>query len=258
MPSYNGLLQKASFLLNQKLAFCNFVLRNNISNCAVFSLSDQGCYIINSFGLDAKTILLSPSTLSFWKGTIEQENKIYNYSQEDNNLTQFLQFFSGDLKDKITSLSICKSSEQNILMLINSEINYSILQDYSSLDLSYFPQNQYLLKKAGKLNMYFEKIEINYSQIIQNLEDQASYNKIFDKTIQNEIKNRLNSFFGDYSLIEIHSKSIIKILFIKTLNFPFNLLQEYLENVFKDFFKDFYSDIKISIEEIDSEDLNNL
>ena len=205
MPSYNGLLQKASFLLNQKLAFCNFVLRNNISNCAVFSLSDQGCYIINSFRLDAKTILLSPSTLSFWKGTIEQENKIYNYSQEDNNLTQFLQFFSGDLKDKITSLSICKSSEQNILMLINSEINYSILQDYSS---------QYLLKKAGKLNMDFEKIEINYSQILQNLEEQASYNKIFDKTIQNEIKNRLNSFFGDYSLIEIHSKSIIKILFI--------------------------------------------
>lgn len=210
-----GLLQKANLLLNKRLTFCDFIKKNKIIKCAILKNHSQFYFISESFGFDGFSLLNSFSTYDFWNGTIPKKNTIYNFSIQNTNLNQFYQFFSSQQKEEISSLSIIKTFDNSIFILINSSINSRILNDFEHID---FEKETYIKNhNFQKENMQKCILDLNNSvEDFVFLENKNTfYNDFLSTSIKNEIQNRLTLKYKDFFIIEKKSENLYDFTFTK-------------------------------------------
>lgn len=210
-----GLLRKANLLLNKRLTFCDFIKKNKIIKCAILKNHSQFYFIYESFGFDGFSILNSFSTYDFWNGTIPKKNIIYNFSIQNTNLNQFYQFFSSQQKDEISSLSIIKTLDNSIFILINSSINSRILYDFEHID---FEKETYIKNhNFQKENMQKCVLDLNNSveDFVFSENKNTFYNDFLSTSIKNEIQNRLTLKYNDFFIIEKKSENLYDFIFTK-------------------------------------------
>lgn len=210
-----GLLQKANLLLNKRLTFCDFIKKNKIIKCAILKNHLQFYFISESFGFDGFSILNSFSTYDFWNGTIPKKNTIYNFSIQNTNLNQFYQFFSSQQKEEISSLSIIKTLDNSIFILINSSINSRILNDFEHID---FEKETYIKNhNFQKENMQKCVLDLNNSveDFVFSENKNTFYNDFLSTSIKNEIQNRLTLKYNDFFIIEKKSENLYDFTFTK-------------------------------------------
>lgn len=193
----SGLLKKANLLSMKKgLAFSNFIQKYKSSIFAIFTKQDNFYFISNSLGFDGESILASYSTIDFWEGLISENNKIYNFSNDDNTLLKMLQFFSFEMKEKITKVSIYKNNDK-IIFLCNEELSNEFIHDvnflnenYESFDNSF--KNNYSISLKPAVDSF----------IMEKAKYKASIHAVFRQALNHEILNRIILFFNckDFSL----------------------------------------------------------
>ena len=129
----SGLLQRASLLsANKGLAFNSFIQNNKFTLLGIFTQYNTFYYISESIGFNGKSILKSFSTLDFWDGTIPEENKIYRFSLDDNNIYPFLQFFSEEVQEILSSLNIIKKDDK-VYILGNEDFSENTVKELTKL-----------------------------------------------------------------------------------------------------------------------------
>lgn len=251
-----GLLQKSiSISSAQKISFSDFVKKYNISLCAVLKKCDQNFVISNSYGFDAISIISSVSSLSFWEGTIKEKNKWYSY-KNNAQMLPFYQFFSFNQKDKIDSINIYFSNNDQILLICGSSnencINSSsLIDDFNNInyqlkeniDLSQFTKNKN--ESAQKYSLNFSKVLEH--QINANLKKNECYSTI-ENALVCQIEFNLKRFFPSPNYVSYISDGIFHILYKTEKQLPLSLLSEHIKTSFKDFLDDDAKLIEVSEE----------
>lgn len=221
-----GLLQKANLLLNERLAFCDFIKKNNFPKCAILKNNSNFYAIFQSFGFDGDSILRSFSSCDFWEGTIPNQNQIYSFNAKSININQFFQFFSENLKEKINSLSIFKSTNGKILIFINENITKKIIFDFEKLNLEKKITNKnddFLSSNKNNLIHFTLNLNSCVEAFIKSKKQNILYESDFSKAIKNEIFNRIfQKFYKDF-FIEQNSEN--KITFYALNDDKFNFEQ---------------------------------
>lgn len=119
-----GLLARATATTNKTYSsFQEWAKSNGFSHCGIFSIVHGMMVITQAFGLDSQTVANSVSSRDFWKGILSTK-AVLNYSKKDNELYNFLQFFSFDLKSSIQHISLLKiknNSDFSVLMVYNTD-----------------------------------------------------------------------------------------------------------------------------------------
>lgn len=248
-----GLLQKTLQLsANQKKSN---IFSQNILFYALFQKKENHFYITNSFGLDYQSIFSSPSTVDFWEGSIKQRNNWNYFTQKDNTITQFYQFFSKNLKDKINEIAIFFNSDEKILMLgSESQIKIQSLSyarevtDYFLKDKITDSNKDFAFPALEDSNIYKLKIDAEacVEKIISaNLPDQEQ-SQFFYNSIYKEIFNRLNAFFTKpNTFIQKDKANGLAILFSKS-EIKEEIIHKHLIYALKDFAEDFSQYINLT------------
>lgn len=188
-----GLLSKASNLdFSDKLAFSDFIKKNNIKTCAVLECNENIFFINNSIGFDAFSISASESTYDFWDGVCSRKNIVFLFNKENENLKSLLQFFSYTMQESISFISIYRTNDQ-ILLLVNQEINNNIISDFIKIDFSL--NSRFILDQQSlDENKKIFKFEVNLLNAIN------SYDEKTQVSLLNEISNRfISKYFVDTS-----------------------------------------------------------
>lgn len=234
----SGLLRKIESLQNFKQgnSYFNFIKNNEIEIFAEFSFYSDFFFCKNSYGLDAKSILLSDSTKAFWDGLTPVLGRIYNFSKEDASLTQLLQFFSFNIKDKINHVSICRLTEDSLIFICNKSLTSSLLQEYKSISVI---QNYSKLIPENKNYM----LSVDFSESIEdfcakNIKDDSDVRDIFENALTQEVLNRMNFYFSSPSAVSKSSKTAVNVIFSTKSVFVPELLHSHLVNLLKDVFYD--------------------
>lgn len=167
-----GLLARAAATTSTKTysSFQEWAKSNGFSHCGIFSIVHGMMVITQGFGLDSQTIANSVSSRDFWKGTLAS-NTVLNYSKKDNELYNFLQFFSFDLKSSIQHISFLKiknSSDFSVLMVYNTDSEKEInLSESIGTSLKYNSNTKFDSSKFNKqLSSYF-LYKISFEQLIK-------------------------------------------------------------------------------------------
>lgn len=218
----SGLLQRASLLsTNKGLAFNSFIQNNKFTLLGIFSQYNTFYYISESIGFNGKSILKSFSTLDFWDGTIPEENKIYRFSLDDNNIYPFLQFFSEEVQETLSSLNIIKKDDK-VYILGNEDFSENTVKELTKLTES----------QSNLSNQIFDtnSFEIDFENAVLNFLEE---NKVEDflnsqaKTaLKNEIYNRLSLYFSKIGNIEKTSDFSVKISYDSSIDS--SLLKDHL------------------------------
>lgn len=199
----SGLLKKANLLSQEKgLAFSNFIQKYSKSVFAIFTKQDNFYFISNSLGFDGESILASYSTIDFWEGLIPEKNRIFNFSNDDDTLNKMLQFFSFEMKEIITKVSIYFAQDK-IIFLCNEELTYDFIHDVNFLSFENekapSKENEYTLNLLPALDAY----------ILEKAKYKASIHAVFRQALRREITNRLILFFNSSEFsINIDDNSI--------------------------------------------------
>lgn len=218
-----GLLSKANLLekptISNGLAFSNLIKNNNLSYLILFQKNNEYS-VINSFGLDAKSIQLSLSTQDFWNGLCPSSNEIYTFSKSENTIGPFLQFFSSEIIDKLSKISLVKLPNENIFLVCNSQISDELKNELLMFDENVL-QNE--LSSLPQTENY-----LNFSLDCTSL--QNVYNNFYASVV-NEIYNRLLcSYFKDIYITK--DTNILKFAINKQeCNNPSVLIKHILANL---------------------------
>lgn len=196
----SGLLKKANLLNQEKgLAFSSFIQKYSKKTFALFTKTNNFYFIKTSLRFDGLSILSSYSTSDFWNGLIPGKNKVYNFIQNDNSLNKMLQFFSFNMKEKISMVSIYAMNDM-IILLCNEEITDDFIHDISLLnadnkefDLSRI--NQDYVSKYSVLKYKLNYLEAVESYVELKTKKQREISEIFKNALLSEISNRLNNYF---------------------------------------------------------------
>lgn len=216
-----GLLSKASNIdLDTRLAFIQFIKNNNIKTCAILEKENGIFFIKNSIGFDKDSILASKSTEDFWNGICSNRNLIYNFSKSDNSINCMLQFFSYLMNESLESVSVYRTSDDKILLLINSQINQSIIKDFFKVDNSIIEYSSNLVFNNSNT---FHKFEISLDNAFDN------YDSISILPIKNEISNQIILNYCNDNLVVRLSTNKIKLCFISNENFNGNIIIQHMK-----------------------------
>lgn len=112
-----GLLSRTSLTqAKQSHSFYLFVRKNNLRHSAIFSRIQDKMVITDCVGIDASTIAKSVSSVAFWNEKISEENKWFEFRNNDKEL--FFQFFSDKFAEKLSAVYIFKISPNTIFMTV--------------------------------------------------------------------------------------------------------------------------------------------
>ena len=232
-----GLLYKAENLSKSESSFLSFLKKYQID--CIFELEYFSYYYFcsKSYGLDADSILQTNSTKAFWDGIITSEEKIFNFTKEDNSIAPFLQFFSFELKDSINSISVYKYDEYSILILCNKELTQEIIDSYPSASGE---AHQHLseIQKHIDDNSQLTLFSLDFLEAVENLGEEKLKNnenlKIeYEKVLLNELYTRLQFHFSSPNAIAKTSKSAANILFVSKAKIPQDLIVSQLIKLFE-------------------------
>lgn len=155
-------------------SFQEWAKSKGFTHCGIFTLVHGMMVITHAYGLDSQTIANSVSSKDFWQGILDK-NPVLNYSKKDNELYNFLQFFSFDLKSSINHISLLKiekGSYFSVLLVYNTDEDKEInLTESTAAGLKYEP--------SAKLDS--SKINISASNYL--------YSVSFEDLVKNAIKS---------------------------------------------------------------------
>ena len=166
-----GLLARATATTNKTYSsFQEWAKSNGFSHCGIFSIVHGMMVITQAFGLDSQTVANSVSSRDFWKGILSTK-AVLNYSKKDNELYNFLQFFSFDLKSSIQHISLLKiqnNSDFSVLMVYNTDSEKKInLTESIENSLKYNSNTKFDSSNFNKqLSSYF-LYKLSFEQLIK-------------------------------------------------------------------------------------------
>lgn len=166
-----GLLARATATTNKTYSsFQEWAKSNGFSHCGIFSIVHGMMVITQAFGLDSQTVANSVSSRDFWKGILSTKG-VLNYSKKDNELYNFLQFFSFDLKSSIQHISLLKiknNSDFSVLMVYNTDSEKEInLTESIENSLKYNSNTKFDSSNFNKqLSSYF-LYKLSFEQLIK-------------------------------------------------------------------------------------------
>ena len=166
-----GLLARATATTNKTFSsFQEWAKSNGFSHCGIFSIVHGMMVITQAFGLDSQTVANSVSSRDFWKGILSTK-AVLNYSKKDNELYNFLQFFSFDLKSSIQHISLLKiknNSDFSVLMVYNTDSEKEInLTESIENSLKYNSNTKFDSSNFNKqLSSYF-LYKLSFEQLIK-------------------------------------------------------------------------------------------
>lgn len=166
-----GLLARATATTNKTFSsFQEWAKSNGFSHCGIFSIVHGMMVITQAFGLDSPTVANSVSSRDFWKGILSTK-AVLNYSKKDNELYNFLQFFSFDLKSSIQHISLLKiknNSDFSVLMVYNTDSEKEInLTESIENSLKYNSNTKFDSSNFNKqLSSYF-LYKLSFEQLIK-------------------------------------------------------------------------------------------
>ena len=227
-----GLLSRASTLddnKNQGLAFFEFIKKYSIQFCALLEKEENNYFVSSSLGFDAASICSAKSTIDFWNGICKESNQLYSF--KDNEINQFLQLFSFDLKDNIHEISVYKRSDSKIFL------SAGILPQASAADLDkiYVEQNK---SNISSLNPFIKKdsnvllLTIDFLEAARAFYD-GDNNSVqsFDSflpALRNEIYNRFICTYNVSNSTVINNSSSIKTIFIEDKTYSIDLIKHHI------------------------------
>jgi len=218
------------------LSFFEFIKKHNLSHCAVFERVNTFFVFSHSYGFDGDTILQSISTSDFWEGTVEKEKWNY-FSRDENNLNTVLQFFSVNLKTKLTYVNIFPSKDRILLVAYDTKPEYGesldfISKDFLSLDYDKLPES--VENEESKLCLY-TNINEAASDVLGNLNieiKEVMKNAFFTETYSS-LKNLLEE--PDSFYVSEDKKFIISI--VSKSHITKESLEAFFQNALKPVFK---------------------
>lgn len=166
-----GLLARATATTNKTYSsFQEWAKSKVFSHCGIFSIVHGMMVITQAFGLDSQTVANSVSSRDFWKGILSTK-AVLNYSKKDNELYNFLQFFSFDLKSSIQHISLLKiknNSDFSVLMVYNTDSEKEInLTESIENSLKYNSNTKFDSSNFNKqLSSYF-LYKLSFEQLIK-------------------------------------------------------------------------------------------
>ncbi|MBC6713713.1 hypothetical protein [Treponema sp. Marseille-Q3903] len=233
-----GLLTKASLLeLEDGLSFFELISKHSLKICAVFDKVCDKYFISDSIGFDFDSIISSFSTVDFWNGICPKTEMIYSFSADENSISPFLQFFSFEIKDDITSVSVYKNKcDDKIIVCCNKKLDDKIISDFQQT-LKNSSKN-ILLPQKNQPNHSFFMFKIHLSEAVNNFINQkfSSHDDIktlAKKALENEIKNRLSCFFEKPGISVENNKNILAVFSLQS-DFPSTLLISHIVENYKD------------------------
>lgn len=229
--------------------FSDFLISNSIQRFASLEIVDSHYFITNSFNFDVQSIIESYSSLDFWNGLIKEDNKIYYYSIQKNNINPLLQFFSKSIKDSISSILIYRFSNKKLFLIcFENEIDdYTKIQN-EILKIEFSNNKKQLSKKINSNNLSYFSIDfLEFAQlIIKNESNSKLYSSVaLTSAICNELSNRIFIYFSnEFTKLYKVSKSEIKIIMNNQIK-DLSLLNFHLNQNLKDFYNNTEYNIKI-------------
>ena len=212
----------------------DFLISNEISSFAVLEIINNHYFITNSFGYDVKSIYSSYSTVDFWNGLINKNNKIYNFNYENNSITHLFQFFSGNLIESIKQILVYKTETNKIYIFCLKKTSNKLLQiqnQIKNLDLSF----NLSVSKIETTNSNFTlEIQNTILEIVsENIRNKFYLKNSFFNAIKAELVNRLNFYFSNNSKISLNNDNKIEIT-ANINNKDFDLLEFHINENLKD------------------------
>ena len=181
-----GLLKKSLMASeNRRLDFFEFTGKYNLKICALLK-SQNGTYrITDCIGLDGKSICLSTSTADFWNGTIESQDKLYTFGNNDD-ARAFCQFFTPDSFSLFKTINIIRTKNNSIFFICNAELDFnsdliSDLEAVENTETSFETNNN-----SNLANSYSYKIdfaEALESFILSDSNHEAYFSKVILKEL---------------------------------------------------------------------------
>ncbi|WP_027727426.1 hypothetical protein [Treponema sp. C6A8] len=233
----SGLLHKIENLQisRNEQSFLNFIQNNKIEIFAELFYYSDFFFCKNSYGLDGETILLSDSTKTFWDGLTPVLGKIYNFSSSDFSLNQILQFFSSELEERITSVSICRLAEDRIILLCNKNLTEKLLLSYKQINqASWQDLTDIKLNPENKNYM----LSIDFSESFDDFlskkhKDESDSRDVYEIALMSELFNRMSSYFASPSAVSKSSKTAVNVIFSLKSVFVPELLHNHLVKLLK-------------------------
>ena len=167
----SGLLAKAqkatenTFSSLQELA-----ITKGFKHCAIFTPVHGMMVITEAVGLDSQTVANSVSSKDFWKGIFKTSN-VLNYSKADNEMYNFLQFFSFELKGSIQHISFLKinsSADFSVLFVFNTDDKSVNLSETLSQCIKFNTTSKKNLTTAVPSKINHSLYNVNYSDLALN------------------------------------------------------------------------------------------
>lgn len=169
-----------------KLSFFDFLKKNSISHCAVFSKAESFYSFCFSWGFDSATVLQSISTSDFWEGSTKL-NQWTLFSSETNNLNTILQFFP-DSQKKSFSASYVYNAGNYLLLIANEKNIYSdselkkLSEDFNIINFS----NTEFISESSKKNNNIQ-LTVNFTAAI------SEYSGKLNPVLKSQIQQALYS-----------------------------------------------------------------
>lgn len=248
-----GLLSIASHLdenPKQGLAFSDFILKHNFKIAALLEKTDNDYLITNSIGFDGESIISACSTSDFWDGICPEYGKLYEFSHNDNSISPLLQLFSLNLKDAVKDICICRSSENKILLVINSKISDDFLQDINLLDSTRHKCDTDTLNKFFKDSSVLETFQINLCEAVESFllssKVKSDFSEALQKAIFNEFYNRFISSYNNKDASACPEEGVINTVFIMDRAYSTELIFNHLVLNFREVLGSFADLTKIN------------
>ena len=224
-----GLLARATATTNKTYSsFQEWAKSNGFSHCGIFSMVHGMMVITQAFGLDSQTVANSVSSRDFWKGILSTR-AVLNYSKKDNELYNFLQFFSFDLKSSIQHISLLKiknNSDFSVLMVYNTDSEKEInLTESIENSLKYNSNTKLVLSE-------FLYMAVQYKKKLYTKNDNEYLKQFLAlafKFISSEDNENETELYSETSLFTIGSNMVNQITGVISSKRTFPILTEIIK-----------------------------
>ncbi|MBP5402487.1 MAG: hypothetical protein J6Y36_04935 [Treponema sp.] len=245
--SGTGLLARAqNSTLKTFASFEDWAKNYDFDHCGLFTLV-HGMYVIShAFGIDSQTIAGSVSSKDFWDGTLKDDKDIFNYTKDDQDFYNFLQFFSFDIKNEITKISFIKTTYEgdNAILMVFSMHERKFNLTTGCLDTlrvknihnqKLFTKNDFNLGKNKEAAMFTLSISESVEESIKSVQvpEKNIYNSVLD-CVYDELYSLISHAFQDPDVTIFCDPGIIKIVLINRPDLDEMLLQSHINLLLTD------------------------
>lgn len=233
-----GLLSRATFSVSSSLSQVEFSKKFNLRRCAIYTKVYGKMIITDCVGFDAATIAKSVSHEDFWNGTIGNDAKWHSY--EKDGLSQFYQFFSDRLKDRIAAVHFFRVSSDVVFMtatFANERIDLPSAEDIQKNLPSFYSETVEKKSNAYEISIpdgeVASLLEVSLERAVEYaLGDCAPeiFKKIFENAVFNTVFNKTVSFFAFPNIVTYDGCGKLKIILFSAIKIDTSLFKTHISH----------------------------